>query len=138
MVVNYIYYSQLLRSLQIFFPFFAPDGRSPGRSPPLLLFVFRLTVACLRRCPSPNKQTCDPGMQVCRAWAMWVRRALQRAEPGGPQESRTKIQKQEYRPIRGQAVRRWSFSSFLEYWSEPRMARTNSYFLYLIYITCNL
>ena len=42
--------------------------------------VLHLTVASSRRCPSPNKQT----RSVCRARAMWVRRALQRAEPERP------------------------------------------------------
>ena len=43
--------------------------------------VFRLTFTCMRRCPSLNKQTEIRISRGLQARAMWVRRALQRAEP---------------------------------------------------------
>ena len=53
--------------------------------------------ACLRRCPSLNRQTETRIQRGLQARAMWVRRALQRAEPGAPLGSK--------RANRGQAVR---------------------------------
>ena len=59
-------------------------GRRPGvlEKPKTEHLVFHLTVAGTRRCAHPLERI--RVLEDSRAGAMWVRRALQRAEPGAP------------------------------------------------------